>query len=287
MLKVIKRLLKHDKRFLVSFSIISIFIVLAIISLFATHDLTEWNVFERDLPMSWQHPLGTNSMGQDIMWKAMASIRNTFIISVVALIISRIIAISLGLFAGYKGGYVEKVLMTINDSFVIIPLFPILILVSTVLGGSVEVYKLGIILGLLGWSRSARVYHSQILSVKERAFTKTALQSGMSTYKIISREHLPYIFPLIMATSINNMIWIIGMEVTLSILGLANLSIPTLGTMIHWALDYQAIFLNSWNWILTPVILVISLIISLFFMSTSVSEYLDPRTRVKMLRGDE
>lgn len=95
---------------------------------------------------------------------------------------------------------------------------------------------------------------------------------------------MPYIVPLVMATTINNVIWVIGMEVTLSMLGLSNLNTPTIGTMIYWALQYQAIFLERWNWILTPVIICVVLILALYMLSTSISEYLDPRTRLQMIR---
>jgi peptide/nickel transport system permease protein len=149
-----------------------------------------------------------------------------------------------------------------------------------------EKIVLGIIIGLFGWAWDARLFRSQILSLKEREFTKTAILSGMKTYKIITSEHLPYIIPLIMAATINNVIWVIGMEVTLSMLGLSNLNTPTIGTMIYWALQYQAIFLEKWNWILTPIISCIVLILALYMVSTSISEYLDPRTRLQMIKGE-
>ena len=67
---------------------------------------------------------------------------------------------------------------------------------------------------------------------------------------------MPFTMPLIFSTLINNMSWAIGLEITLAILGLVNLNIPTLGTMLNWAIIYQAILLGRWWWILTPVILI-------------------------------
>ncbi|MFW5986533.1 MAG: ABC transporter permease subunit, partial [Halanaerobiales bacterium] len=164
--------------------------------------------------------------------------------------------------------------------------FPVLILISSILGSSINIVLLGVIIGLFGWAWDARLFRSQILSLKEREFTRTAILSGMKTYKIILKEHIPYIIPLIMAATINNMIWVIGMEVTLSMLGLSSLNTPTIGTMIYWALQYQALFLEMWNWILTPIIICIVLILSLYLLSTSISKYLDPRVRLQMIKEE-
>src|SRR5690554_5131082 len=243
-----------------------------------------WNTVPRDLRPSLKHPLGTNSIGQDIMWQAMAAIRNSLLLGVIAAAISRVIAIAVGLLSGYKGGLFDRVVMVLTDSFIIIPLFPILILIATILRSSLNMVVLGIVIGLFGWAWDARLFRSQILSLKEREFTRTAVFSGLKTFKIVTTEHLPYIVPLVMATTINNVIWVIGMEVTLSMLGLSNLNTPTIGTMIYWALQYQAIFLERWNWILTPVIICVVLILALYMLSTSISEYLDPRTRLQMIR---
>lgn len=286
MFKGIKELLKYDKRFLISFIAITFFILVSIISLFSPYDLRAWNQVPRDMPVGRQYLLGTNSLGQDILWRAMTAVKNSLVLGVIAALISRVIAIILGLFAGYKGGVFDRIIMTFNDSFIVIPLFPVLILIASILRSSMNLIVLGVIIGLFGWAWDARLFRSQILSLKQREFTKTALLSGMSSGKIIVKEHIPYVIPLIMAATINNIIWVIGMEVTLSVLGLTSLNIPTIGTMIYWSMEYQALFLGMFNWILTPVVICIVLIISLYLLSTSISKYLDPRTRLQMMKEE-
>jgi len=286
MLRSIRELLKYDKRFLFGFTALVIFLIISIISLFTPYDLKSWNEVPRDMPISSEYLLGTNSLGQDIFWKAAAAVKNSLLLGIIAASISRVIAILLGLFAGYKGGIADRLIMTFNDSFIIIPLFPILILIASILRSSINIVLLGIIIGMFGWAWDARLFRSQIISLKEREFTKTAILSGMKSVKIISKEHIPYIIPLIMAATINNIIWVIGMEVTLSMLGLSSLNTPTIGTMIYWSLQYQALFLGMWNWILTPVIICIVLIISLYLLSTSISKYLDPRIRLQMIKEE-
>jgi peptide/nickel transport system permease protein len=287
MLKTVGNLFRHDGRFRFGFVVMGALVVLAVVSFFIPWDPRSWNVFPRDRPPSWANLLGTNSMGQDIFWQATMAIRNSLTLALIAAVISRVIAIVIGLVAGYAGGMTDRVLMTVNDSFVIIPIFPVLILVASILKTHVSVVVLGVALGVFGWQWDARLFRSMNLSLREREFTRTAVLSGMRGIKVVFSEHLPFIVPLIMAATLNNILWSIGMEVTLAVLGLSSLEIPTLGTMIYWALQYQAVFLGWWNWILTPVLICVFLILALYMLSVSISEYLDPRTRLSMIRMRE
>jgi peptide/nickel transport system permease protein len=140
---------------------------------------------------------------------------------------------------------------------------------------------LGLILALFGWAWDARLIRSQMLSLREREFTQTAVLSGTGTLRLVFNEYIPFTTPLVFSTLINNMAWVIGLEMTLAILGLVNMDMPTLGTMLNWALSYQAILLGHWWWLLTPVILAMLLFIALYWLSVSISEYLDPRTRMQ------
>jgi len=125
------------------------------------------------------------------------------------------------------------------------------------------------------------VIRSQVLSLREREFTKTAILSGTKTLPLVSKEYIPHVLPIIFSTLINNMSWAIGMEITLAILGLLNMDIPTLGVMLQWAISYQALLLGYWWWYLTPTVLAVLLFIALYWLSVSISEYLDPRSRVQ------
>ena len=141
-------------------------------------------------------------------------------------IVSRIIAIFVGLTAGYRGGWIDRMLMSINDSFVVMPVLPILILLSFLLRGKMSLLMLVLIMGLFGWAWDARLIRAQVLSLKERSFTRTAVYSGTRSFRITLNEHLPFVLPVVFATTINNMLWSIGMEVTLSVLGLSDVTLP-------------------------------------------------------------
>ena len=86
-------------------------------------------------------------------------------------------------------------------------------------------------------------------------------------------------------TTINNLLWSIGMEVTLSVLGLSDVTIPTLGTTIFWANQHQALVAGIWWWLGAPVMIAIVLFLGLYLLFSSVNEYIDPRTRLRQMGG--
>jgi len=271
----------RDYRFAFSFGVLVIIVVMAILSIFSPYDPTLWNVVPKDLKPSAEHWLGTDSNGQDIFWQATFAVRNSLIISLIAGLVSRVIAILVGMIAGYQGGMVDRVLMFVGDSLLVIPLFLIMVMLAMLVRQYMNLVILGLMLSFFGWAWDARVIRSMILSLRERDFTKTAILSGTGTVKLVLNEYMPFAMPLIFSTLINNIAWAIGLEITLAILGLVNLNVPTLGTMLNWALFYQSILLGRWWWILTPVVLSLFLFIALYWMSVSISEYLDPRTRIQ------
>ena len=271
----------RDYRFAVSFCVLCILLALAFLSTFSPYDPTVWNVAPRDLKPSSKYILGTDSNGQDVFWQATFAVRNSLIISVIAGTVSRVIAILVGMVAGYRGGITNGILMFITDTLLVIPLFLIIVMMAMLVRKSMNLAVLGLMLAFFGWAWDARVIRSLILSLREREFTQTAILSGASTVQLVMNEYMPFATPLVFSTLINNMAWAIGLEMTLAILGLVNMNIPTLGTMLQWAISYQAILLGRWWWVLTPVVLAVFLFVALYWLSVSISEYLDPRTRIQ------
>jgi peptide/nickel transport system permease protein len=271
----------RDYRFTSSFIVLLIIVILALLSIFSPYDPTLWNVVPRDMSPSAEYWLGTDSNGQDIFWQATFAIRNSLIISLIAGLVSRVIAILVGMIAGYRGGATDRILMFISDSLLVIPLFLVFVMLAMLVREHMNLVVLGLMLSLLTWPWDARLIRSMILSLREREFTKTAILSGTGTVKLVLNEYMPFTMPLIFSTLINNIGFAIGLEITLAIIGLVDLMTPTLGTMLNWSLFYQSTFLGRWWWVLTPVVLSLFLFIALYWQSVSISEYLDPRTRIQ------
>ena len=107
----------------------------------------------------------------------------------------------------------------------------------------------------------------------------------MGTFHITLREHLPFVMPIIFATTINNMLWSIGLEVTLAVLGLSDTNTPTIGTTIFWANQHQALVAGIWWWIAAPIVVSIFLFLGLYLLFASLNVYIDPRTRLLRIGG--
>ena len=162
------------------------------------------------------------------------------------------LSLAIGLLSGYKGGWIDRVLMSVNDTFIVIPLFPILVLFYFVMRDRMTWLMLALIMACLGWAYDARLIRSVAMSLKTREFTQTSVFSGMTTREILMREHLPYVMPIVFSTTMNNMNWSIGLEVTLSVLGFTDINTPTIGGMIYWANQHTAMVAGVWWWIAFP-----------------------------------
>jgi len=279
-LKILRDLLRYNREFAAGVALLGFVILVAAASSFSPYPAADSYVVPPDLPPSWPHVLGTTSRGQDVFWQLAAAIRNTLLFGFSVAILSRLISLVVGLVAGYAGGVVDRVLMAINDSFIVIPLFPILVLFFFVMRERMTWAWLALAMASLGWAYDARLIRSVALSLRTREFTQTSIFSGMSMRQILVEEHLPYVLPIVFSTTMNNINWSIGLEVTLSVLGFTNVDTPTIGMMIYWANQHTAMVAGIWWWIAFPVALVVMTFIGLFLLAVSMNEYIDPRSRL-------
>jgi peptide/nickel transport system permease protein len=91
--------------------------------------------------------------------------------------------------------------------------------------------------------------------------------------------------PIVFSTTMNNMVWSIGLEVTLAVLGFTDINTPTIGGMIYWANQHTAMVAGVWWWIAFPTAVVIMTFIGLFLLAVSMNEYIDPRSRLSRIGG--
>src|SRR5262249_61605011 len=137
---------------------------------------------------------------------------------------------------------------------------------------------LALVMAGLGWAYDARLIRSLAISLRTREFTETGVFSGMSVGRILAEEHFPYVLPIVFSTTLNNINWSIGLEVTLSVLGFTDVNTPTIGMMIFWANQHTAMVAGIWWWIAFPVALVVMTFIGLFLLAVSMNEYNDRRS---------
>ena len=280
MFKVLRDLLRYNREFLFGTILTGLIVLMVVLSFFAPYDENAIYVVAPDMPPSFEFWLGTTSRGQEVFWQITASLRNTLLFGLVVAAISRVIALAVGLVSGYMGGRVDQAIMAVNDTLAALPNIPILLLVYFVMRDQMSWPLLALIAALLGWTYDSRLIRSVALSLRTREFTRHAVFSGMRTPQILLREHLPYVMPIVFFTTMNNLIWAIGLEVTLSVLGFSDINRPTIGGMIYWANAHSAMIAGVWWWIAFPMLFIVILFLGLFLLAMSVNEYIDPRSRL-------
>ena len=283
MLTVVRDLFRYNREFRIGASLTAFIVCFAALSFVSPYSPQDTWVVPPDVPPSWEYWFGTTSRGQDVFWQLTFAIRNTMLFGFAVAIMSRLFSIAIGMWSGYKGGFIDRALMSINDTFIIIPLFPILVLFYFVMRDKMSWGLLALAMACLGWSYDARLIRSVAMSLKSREFTQQSIFSGMRTHEIVLQEHLPYVLPIVFYTTMNNMNWSIGLEVTLSVLGFTNIDTPTIGVMIYWANQHTAMVAGVWWWIAFPVVLIVMLFIGLFLLAVSMNEHIDPRSRLQRM----
>jgi len=280
-LGVIYKVYKKSIKFRIGFTILSMLLIFGfIVSYFAPMDTRDWYVLPRELPPSKDNLLGTTAMGRDVFWELASSVKNSLIIALITALVSVTVSLIIGLMAGLKAGIIDRILMFITDTFIIIPGLPLLIVVAAVLKAWMTLPMLGVLMALIAWPWPARQIRAIVLSLRERTFVYTAMLSGMGSLKILLREIMPYLIGWILVNFTNTILFSIGFESGLAMLGLSILGENTLGVMIYWALNYYALFRGILWWIIPPVVTLILIFISLYLISVGLSDYISP------LRGE-
>ena len=283
MFAVFRDLIRYNIEFAIGLVLVTIIVLFALASFFAPADTTLIYLVPPDMPPSAQYWFGTNSRGQDLFWQMATAMRNSLTFGIIVATLSRVISLTVGLAAGYLGGWVDRVLMFVNDIFVAVPIFPVLVLFYFVLRNNLDSLTLALIMAGFGWPFDARLIRSVALGLKHREFSRHAVFAGMSTPKILLEEHLPYVMPIVFSTFMANMLWSIGLEVTLAVLGFTNINNPTIGTTLYWANNHSAMVVGVWWWIAIPVVLIVVTFIGLFLLAVSMNEYIDPRSRLRRM----
>jgi peptide/nickel transport system permease protein len=265
---------KLNGRLKVASVLLLVFIVVGVIMpRFAPYDPRSWNTVPRNLQPSQAHLLGTTSLGQDTFWLLTFAVQNSLFVGVVVAFFATAVGVLAGLIGGFVGGWIDRVLTLLMDVFISVPSLPILILVASLLQGKTSLLTISLVLIVFNWPWPARQVRSIALSMREREFINTARFSGAGTLSIILREIFPYVLTWSLANFVNTVLVAIATESGLAVIGLSSVQQATLGTMIYWGLQYQALLAHRWWWIGTPVVAVVLLFVALFLASTGFADF--------------
>jgi peptide/nickel transport system permease protein len=174
-------------------------------------------------PPFWQaggntdHLLGTDQLGRDVLSRLIFGARVSMVVGFTAVIFAGVVGTTLGIMAGYLGGWVDQVIMRVVDAWLALPALTFAIFLAAIIGPSM--WNIVIILGLVYWTRYARVVRGEVLSLKEREFVRLAIVAGCSKWTIMRRHILPNVVnsAIVLATLMLGVV--IVTEASLSFLG--------------------------------------------------------------------
>jgi peptide/nickel transport system permease protein len=219
------------------------------------------------------HILGTDHLGRDVLSRVIHGIRVSLVIGILAVAISAVFGVILGLIAGYYGGIMDDIIMRIADVQLAIPLILLAISVIVVLGSGIRVLVL--VIGLTQWMAYARMVRGQALSLREKDFVTSAHAVGATDLRIITRYIFPNTLSSVMVLVTLNMATVIVLEAGLSFLGLGiQPPEPSLGSMLSESISYLS---RAW-WLSTfPGLTIMMIILAINLFGDGLRDVLDPR----------
>jgi peptide/nickel transport system permease protein len=203
------------------------------------------------LPPSAEHLLGTTSFGQDIWGQLVWGTRETLVVAVVAGALATVLSVLIGVAAAYLGGTADDVLSLLTDVFLVIPAFPLIIVIAAYAnGGNLAIIIFVVV--ITGWSYGARQLRAQALSLRRRDFLESAKVRGESWLYIVIFEMLPTMISLIAANFLGTALYAVLTAAGLQFIGLGAPNSISWGTMLHWAQSAEALQTGQAWWVIAP-----------------------------------
>jgi len=254
----------------------------------AARSPTEGDITQKLIPPvwmergDWEHPLGTDRFGRDMLSRIIWGSRISLIVSLVAIGVAGTVGTLLGLISGYRGGVTDAVLMRLTDIGLSLP--TILIAVVLVAVSEPSFRNVILVIALLLWPRFARQVRGETLGIKEQDFVALAVVAGRSSAWIIRRHIFPNVVPTLLVISTLQVGYVILLEGTLSFLGVGvpppN---PAWGLMIA---DGRGFLATAWWISLFPGLAMLLTVLAVNLMGDWLRDHLDPKLRQLGGRAD-
>lgn len=259
--------------------ILVLFIVISLLSTFISpYDPNAQDLLNKNSAPTWEHLLGTDYLGRDVLSRLMYGGRVSLSVSLLSGTFAAVVGILLGLISGYVGGMVNKIIMGITDVVLSIPGLVFTLLIAAIMGSSVFSLTLAVGIGMI--PTYIRMMNGLVLSLRENDYIVASQLVGQKERRILLKHLLPNAFPSLIVLYTINLGQAIMTESSLSYLGVGiNPPTATWGNMVADA--YPHLMLAPWLAII-PGICIIVLIISLNVVGDGLRDALDPRLRGKL-----
>ena len=269
----------NSRKAVVGLVILFVFCVLAVLpQLFTSVREPNRLQFEPSLAPSGKHWLGTTSLGQDIWAQLVYGTRESLVIALVAGFFATVLAVLVGVSAAYLGGIADELLSLVTNVFLVLPTFPLIIVLATYAGKGTLLVVL-IVLVLTGWSYGANQMRAQTLSLRNRDFLESARVRGERRSYIILVEILPTMTSLIVANFLGAALYSVLTAAGLQFLGLGDPNSISWGTMLYWSQNQQALQTGMPLWSIAPGLCVALLGVSFALINYAFDEISNPALR--------
>jgi peptide/nickel transport system permease protein len=263
-----------------------IFVVVALFPSLFARDNPSAEVYGRSLGPSIHHLLGTTSFGQDMWAQVIYGTRPVLLIAFGVGLGCTLIAMLIGVAAAYLGGAWDGVLNLITDVLLVIPAFPLLIVIGSYLHGATTGVMIAVIT-LISWSYTARQLRAQALSLRGRDFLEAARVRGERRLYIIVVEIIPTMTSLLVASFLTNALYAVLFSSSLQFIGLGDPNTISWGTMLYWAENEEAFQTGQALWIIVPGLCIVALGAAFALLNYAFDEIGNPALRpVRSMRGN-
>jgi peptide/nickel transport system permease protein len=224
------------------------------------------------------HLLGTTGGGQDVLSQLIYGARDSLLVAFGAGLLATLLAVAVGLIAGYRSGPADAVLNFVMNLLLVIPALPLMIIISTYQKGG-GIWTIILVIVLISWAFGGRVVRSRVLALRSLDFVTAAQFSGDRTFRIITREILPNIVSVVAAIFFTAATGAVLAEAGLEFLGLGNPATVSWGTMLYWAQTYNVLAQGQWAGIFAPGLCIAVLATAFALLNFGVDELSNPRLR--------
>ncbi|MDE1220676.1 ABC transporter permease [Vibrio aestuarianus] len=244
---------------------------------FASHN-PEKRVARPHVAPNAEHVLGTTRSGRDVYSQVLYGARKSLTVAISAGVIAMTIAVLVGVSSGYFGGKIDERLNFVTNVFLVFPQLPLLIVLAAFLG-QVGSMVITLLLGITSWPWGARVIRSQTMAIRNKEFIISAEVMGESKIRIILVEILPNLVSIVFGGFLGTVIYAMGSEAGLGILGLGDATEVSWGSMLYWAQTSSSLYTGAWWEMLVPAMALAITGGALALINMSIDQVSNPKLR--------
>ncbi|MFB6189885.1 MAG: ABC transporter permease, partial [Halapricum sp.] len=269
--------------------ILGIYFVMALVAILGLYREPSTNQAPRLVGMfqNWHYPLGTTMSGVDLLSLIIHSTPDVLLMVLAGGLWATGIAVIVGTLAGYKGGQVDRVLMSLSDVVMAIPGLPLVIILAVTFNPQNPIV-LGILITINYWAGLGRSLRSQVLTIREDNYVEASRTMGVSTPRILLKDVIPNLMPYVTVNFVFAARYVVFASIGLYFLGVLPFSGQNWGVTLNYAYNGGALF--SWeaaHWLIVPMVAIMGLSLGLILLGQGMDRVFNPRVRTRLAGESE